>query len=79
MFLKRLALAGLIFGVGIGTAACTDGYGYSGVSVGYGGGGYYDDGYGYADPYYGGGNGFDLVLDYIEDAADGLLIDLRGK
>lgn len=25
------------------------------------------------DPYYGGGNGFDLVLDYIEDASDGLL------
>jgi len=25
------------------------------------------------DPYYGGGRGFDLVLDYIEDAADGLI------
>jgi len=25
------------------------------------------------DPYYGDGNGFDLVLDYIEDASDGLL------
>ena len=29
------------------------------------------------DPYYGGGNGFDLVLDYIEDASDGLLKALR--
>ena len=29
------------------------------------------------DPYYGGGNGFDLVLDYIEDASDGLLAALR--
>jgi protein-tyrosine phosphatase len=25
------------------------------------------------DPYYGGGSGFDLVLDYIEDASDGLI------
>jgi protein-tyrosine phosphatase len=25
------------------------------------------------DPYYGGGMGFDLVLDYIEDASDGLI------
>ncbi|WP_371850715.1 low molecular weight protein-tyrosine-phosphatase [Pseudoduganella violaceinigra] len=29
------------------------------------------------DPYYGGANGFDLVLDYIEDAADGLIAVLR--
>jgi len=29
------------------------------------------------DPYYGGGKGFDLVLDYLEDAADGLLEKLR--
>jgi protein-tyrosine phosphatase len=29
------------------------------------------------DPYYGGGNGFDLVLDYIEDASNGLLAALR--
>ncbi len=28
------------------------------------------------DPYYGGANGFDLVLDYIEDASDGLLAEL---
>ena len=28
------------------------------------------------DPYYGDGSGFDLVLDYIEDASDGLLADL---
>ncbi|MBS0309276.1 MAG: low molecular weight phosphotyrosine protein phosphatase [Proteobacteria bacterium] len=31
------------------------------------------------DPYYGGGTGFDLVLDYIEEAADGLLAVLREK
>lgn len=34
------------------------------------------------DPYYGDGNGFDLVLDYIEDASDGLLAHLaqsKGK
>lgn len=51
----RLPAAGLLLALGLGTAACTeDGYGYSGVSVGYSSGGYYDDGYygrGY-DPYY---------------------------
>lgn len=31
------------------------------------------------DPYYGGGTGFDRVLDYIEDASDGLLDVLRKK
>lgn len=29
------------------------------------------------DPYYGGGQGFDLVLDYIEDASDGLVEALQ--
>jgi protein-tyrosine phosphatase len=29
------------------------------------------------DPYYGGGRGFDTVLDYIEDASDGLLMVIR--
>ncbi|MDE2430056.1 MAG: low molecular weight phosphotyrosine protein phosphatase [Burkholderiales bacterium] len=29
------------------------------------------------DPYYGGERGFDQVLDYIEDAADGLLLALQ--
>nr|WP_267877746.1 low molecular weight protein-tyrosine-phosphatase [Duganella guangzhouensis] len=29
------------------------------------------------DPYYGGAKGFDLVLDYLEDAAEGLLSSLR--
>lgn len=29
------------------------------------------------DPYYGGTNGFDQVLDYIEDASDGLITALR--
>ena len=62
MFLKRIGLIGLVLGVGMGAAACTDGYGYSGVAVGYNSGGYYGDpyygdGYGYADPYYGGGYG----------------------
>lgn len=31
------------------------------------------------DPYYGGGRGFDVVLDYIEDASDGLIALLRTK
>ena len=29
------------------------------------------------DPYYGGDQGFDLVLDYVEDAADGLIAMLQ--
>ncbi len=29
------------------------------------------------DPYYGGAHGFDLVLDYVEDAADGLIAALQ--
>lgn len=31
------------------------------------------------DPYYGGEGGFDVVLDYIEDAADGLLEALQNR
>ncbi len=31
------------------------------------------------DPYYGGGGGFDLVLDLIEDASEGLLAEIRAK
>jgi len=31
------------------------------------------------DPYYGGPAGFDVVLDYIEDAAEGLIAWLRGN
>lgn len=30
------------------------------------------------DPYYGTGADFDVVLDYVEDAADGLVLHLRG-
>lgn len=60
MILKRLGLASLVIGLGIGAAGCTDGYGYSGVNVGYASGygdGYYGDGYGgYGNGY--GGNGY---------------------
>ena len=49
---KRLAIAGLAGGLGLAAAACTDGYGYSGVNLGYSGGGGY-----YSDPYYGGSYG----------------------
>jgi protein-tyrosine phosphatase len=31
------------------------------------------------DPYYGGGKGFDLVLDYIQDASEGFIASLRIK
>jgi hypothetical protein len=53
----KLAALGLIAAIGLG--GCTDGYGYSGVSVGYGGGYGYDDfGYGgYGNGYYGAGLG----------------------
>ena len=55
MILKRLGLASLVIGLGIGAAGCTDGYGYSGVNVGYASG--YGDGYGgYGNGY--GGNGY---------------------
>lgn len=56
MLIKRLAMIGLLFGAGVATTACTEGYGYSGLSVGYGNGGYYD-GYGYDGYGYGGGYG----------------------
>jgi protein-tyrosine phosphatase len=31
------------------------------------------------DPYYGGPQGFDHVLDMVEDAADGLLAEIRAR
>lgn len=48
---KRIGLLALIGGIGMGTAACTDGYGYGGASLGY------SSGY-YADPYYDGFGGY---------------------
>lgn len=45
---KILATAGLAIGLGLTTTACTDGYGYSGVNVGYSSGGYG----GYGNDYY---------------------------
>jgi len=48
--LPRIRTVGLAVAAALGLAACTDGYGYSGVSVGYGSAGYYD-------PYYAGGYG----------------------
>lgn len=48
MGFKRFGLLSLIGGLAFGTAACTDGYGYGGASLGYG------SAY-YADPYFAGG------------------------
>lgn len=48
----RLALAGLALVAGIGLSACDDGYGYSGVSVGYNSWDPYYGGFS-ADPYWG--------------------------
>ena len=31
------------------------------------------------DPYFGGAEGFELVLDLLEDAAEGLLADIDGS
>lgn len=49
MLIHRISATALAVALGLTAAACTeDGYGYSGVSVGYSSAGYYD---GY-DPYY---------------------------
>lgn len=58
MFARTMGMLGLLTGLAAGLGGCTDGYGYSGVNVGYGTAGYYDPydaGYGYAG--YGGGYG----------------------
>ena len=47
MFAPRVLLIGLLGGLSLSTAACTGGYGYSGVGFGPG---YYDDAY-YAGGY----------------------------
>jgi len=56
---KPLRNALLIAAASLGLGACTDGYGYGGVGLGYGGyyGDYYGDYYGpsYYSPYYGSG------------------------
>lgn len=56
MYVPRFAFAALALIGGLSLNACTDGYGYSGVSLGYAGGGYHGGGYG--DPYWGWNNGF---------------------
>ena len=53
---KRIGIVALLGGLGLGTAACTDGYGYGGASLGYGSG-YYADPY-FADGGWGGGLGY---------------------
>lgn len=54
---RRISALGLLAALGLSTAACMDdGYGYSGVSLGYGSPDYYRGGYydGYGYPGYGG-------------------------
>lgn len=51
MFGPTILKFGLVGAAALGVAACTDGYGRTGVSVGYGSAGYYDGAYG--DPYWG--------------------------
>ena len=63
MVLGKTGWAALMAAGLLALGGCTDGYGYSGVSVGagYGGGyapGYYGGGYGYAPSYYGWYNNF---------------------
>ena len=60
MFVPRLRTAALALAAGLSLSACVydDGYGYGGVSVGYGNAGYYDP---YYDSYgsgYGRGYGY---------------------
>ncbi|MEH3122059.1 MAG: peptidase [Sphingomonas phyllosphaerae] len=55
MFAPRVLLIGLLGGLSMATASCTDGYGYSGIGIG-AGSGYYNDPYyagGYGNGYYG--------------------------
>ena len=62
----HIVAAGLLGGLALMTSACSTGYGYSGVGLGVGSGGYYDDpysgygygGYGYAPSYYGWNDAF---------------------
>ena len=59
MYASRIRAAGLVIAASLGLSACMSPYGYSGVGVGIGSGGYYGDygngGYGY--PYGGYGYG----------------------
>ncbi|MBX3594114.1 hypothetical protein [Sphingomonas sp.] len=55
MHIPRFVTGGLIGAAALGLAACTDGYGYSGVSVGYGSAGYAGT---YGDPYWGWYDGY---------------------
>jgi len=68
MLMKRIRLIGLALVAGLATAACNDGYGYGGVSAGYGSGGYYGPAYGYGDvgyPGYGGYGGYGYAPSYF--------------
>lgn len=47
MHIPRIFAVGLIGAAALGVSACTDGYGYSGVSLGYSSAGYYDPYYSY--------------------------------
>ena len=47
MLIRRISAAALAAALGFAAGACTDGYGYSGVSLGYSSGGYYDPYYSY--------------------------------
>ena len=62
MFVPRLPAIALALAATLGLSACyEDGYGYGGLSVGYGDGYYgspYYGGYGYNSPYYGWYDGF---------------------
>lgn len=51
MFVPRIRAAALALTAGLSLSACVynDGFGYGGISVGYGSAGYYDD---YYDPYF---------------------------
>lgn len=57
MISKRIGGICAAIGLSLGLGACTDGYGYSGVSLGYGNAGYYGDPY-YDDFGYAGFGGF---------------------
>ncbi len=82
---SKMFRAGLILAATLGLAACVDGYGYGGASIGYAGGynvdydRYYGDPYGYRSVPYGYvGSNFGWYGDYYYPGTGGFIYDRRG-
>lgn len=73
---RKWALMGLVAVIGLGGCASDRGYGYGGMSVGYGSGGYYGDPY-YGSGYYGSRYGW--WGDYYYPGSGYYVYDRRGQ